>query len=65
MTIEAEDYLPKRVKLISLGDAGAGKSAIIKVKKILVVEKLDSFTTYFSAFNILINKIISHQCLDK
>ena len=31
MTIEAEDYLPKRVKLISLGDAGAGKSAIIKV----------------------------------
>jgi len=30
MTIEAEDYLPKRVKLISLGDAGAGKSAIIK-----------------------------------
>ena len=41
MTIEAEDYLPKRVKLISLGDAGAGKSAIIKVKIILENEKLD------------------------
>jgi len=28
--VDEESYLPKRVKLISLGDSGAGKSAIIK-----------------------------------
>jgi ABC-type Mn2+/Zn2+ transport system ATPase subunit len=31
MIFENEDFLPKRVKMISFGDSGAGKSALIKV----------------------------------
>ena len=46
MTIEAENYLPKRVKLISLGDAGAGKSAIIKV-----IIKIDKSTNKLCDIN--------------
>ena len=36
--VDEESYLPKRVKMISLGDSGAGKSAIIKVRVCVIAD---------------------------